>query len=178
METEQSKIFANAAFGYRKVTVERPLRLPGIDPERSYSAAEIRALRAERRPDETGPPVIRKIHKRGTEPDALHGLFEATVQGRTCVVEYEPDADLRDSEQVALTEPGGVDAFIAREVLPYVVDAWYDLKSIKIGYEISFTRYFYKPQPLRTLDEISADIVAAEKDTKGLLSEILGDTGR
>ncbi|HUZ55923.1 MAG TPA: SAM-dependent DNA methyltransferase, partial [Streptosporangiaceae bacterium] len=86
------------------------------------------------------------------------------------------DTGLRDSEQIPLTEPGGVDAFIAREVLPYVPDAWYDPSSIKIGYEISFTRYFYKPQPLRTLEEIRADIVAVEKETEGLLNEILGET--
>jgi type I restriction enzyme M protein len=176
-ETDQSKIFANDDFGYYKVTVERPLRLPGIDPERSYSSAEIRALKAERQPDETAPPVIKKVHKRGTEADPLHGRFEATIQGRTCVVEYEPSSDLRDSEQVALTEPGGVDAFIMREVLPYAPDAWYDPPSVKIGYEIGFTRYFYRPERLRTLQEIRNDIVAVEKETEGLLAAILGEAG-
>ena len=173
-ETEHSKIFANEDFGYYKVTVDRPLRLPGIDPERAYSAAEIKALKAERQPYDAAPPVIKKIHKRGTEPDPLHGLFEAAIAGRPCVVEYEPSTDLRDSEQVALTEPDGVDAFITREVLPYTPDAWYDLKNTKIGYEISFTRYFYQPQPLRTLQEIRDGIIAAEKETEGLLNEILG----
>jgi type I restriction enzyme M protein len=177
-ETDQSKIFANGDLGYYKVTVERPLRLPGIDPERSYSAAEIRSLKAQRQPDEAARPVIKKVHKRGTVPDPLHGLFEATIQDRPCVVEYEPSSELRDSEQVGLTESGGVDAFITREVLPYAPDAWYDPKSIKIGYEISFTRYFYKPQPQRPLQEIRDDIAAAEKETEGLLAEILGETGR
>jgi type I restriction enzyme M protein len=173
-ETEQSKIFANEDFGYHKVTVDRPLRLPGIDSERSYSAAEIRVLRAELQPDEAAPPVIKKVHKRGTEPDPLHGLFQATIHGKPCVVEYEPSAELRDSEQVALTEPGGVDAFITREVLSFTPDAWYDPSKTKIGYEISFTRYFYRPQPLRTLQDIRDDIIAVEKETEGLLSEILG----
>jgi type I restriction enzyme M protein len=59
-------------------------------------------------------------------------------------------------------------------VLPYAPDAWYDTDSVKTGYEISFTRYFYKPQPLRTLEEIRADIVALERDTEGLLAEIIG----
>ena len=59
-------------------------------------------------------------------------------------------------------------------MLPYAPDAWYEASSIKIGYEISFTRYFYKPQPLRTLDEIRADIVDLEKETEGLLGEIVG----
>ena len=172
-ETTQSKIFPNESFGYQKVTVERPLRLRGIDPEHVYSPKEIKAMKADGLVDETAPPVIRKIHKRGTEPDPLHGLFEVTIHGKRCVVEYEPDPDLRDSEQVPLTEPGGVDAFITREVLPYAPHAWYDPSSIKIGYEISFTRYFYKPQPLRALDEIRADILALEKETDGLLNEIL-----
>jgi len=75
---------------------------------------------------------------------------------------------------VPLLELGGVDAFVQREVLPHVPDAWIDASSTKIGYEISFTRYFYKPQPLRSLEEIRADILALEKETEGLLGEILG----
>jgi type I restriction enzyme M protein len=59
-------------------------------------------------------------------------------------------------------------------VLPHAPDVWYDPSSVKIGYEISFTRYFYKPQPLRSLEEISADILALERETEGLLSEIIG----
>jgi len=177
-ETEQSKIFPNAAFGHQKVIVERPLRLRGIDPGRSYTTQEIKALKADGLIDEDAPPVIRKIHRRGTAPDPLHGLYEVTLHGKACTVEYEPDADLRDTEQVPLTEPGGTDAFIEREVLPYAPDAWYDPSSIKIGYEISFTRYFYEPQALRSLDEIRADILALEKETEGLLDEIIGGAGR
>jgi type I restriction enzyme M protein len=177
-ETEQSKIFPNDAFGYRKVTVERPLRLKGIDPERSYSPKEIKDMKAEDLVDESAPPVIRKCHRRGTEPDPMHGRFEVMLHGKPCVVEYEPDTDLRDNEQVPLSEPGGVDAYIKREVLPYAADAWYDTTSIKVGYEISFARHFYKPQPLRTLNEIRADILALEKETEGLLAEILGDRVR
>ena len=173
-ETEHSKIFPNAAFGYSKVTVERPLRLKGVDANRVYTPKEIKALRESAEREETAPPTIRKVHKRGTEPDPLHGLFEATVDGKRCVVEYEPDTDLRDTEQIPLLEEGGIEAFIRREVLPYAADAWYDPASIRIGYEISFTRYFYKPQPLRTLDEIRADILALEKETEGLLDEIIG----
>jgi type I restriction enzyme M protein len=75
---------------------------------------------------------------------------------------------------VPLLEEGGIEAFIKREVLPYTADAWYDPESVKTGYEISFTRYFYKPQPLRTLDEIRADVLALEQETGGLLSEIIG----
>ena len=177
-ETEQSKIFPNEAFGYWKVTVERPLRLQGIDPERAYKAKEIKELKADGERSETAPPVIKKVHKRGVEVDPLRGLFPATVAGRPAVVEYEPDTDLRDSEQIPLTEDGGIEAFLRREVLPYAPDAWYVPSSVKIGYEISFTRYFYKPQPLRSLEEIRADILALERETEGLLAEIVGGGGR
>ncbi len=174
-ETEQSKIFPNAAFGYWKVTVERPLRIKGIDPERAYTAKEVRELKATGEVSEDAPPVIRKIHRKGTAADPLRGLFEATIGGKPAVVEYEPDSDLRDTEQVPLLEEGGIEAFLRREVLPHAADAWYVPDSVKTGYEISFTRYFYKPQPLRTLEEIRADILALEKETEGLLGEIIGE---
>ncbi|HEX9640106.1 MAG TPA: class I SAM-dependent DNA methyltransferase [Candidatus Krumholzibacteria bacterium] len=174
-ETEQSKIFPNAAFGYWKVTVERPLRIVGAEPDRAYSAKEIKALKEAGERDETAPPAIKSIHNPGkVEADPLRGLFEVTIGGKSRVVEYETDSELRDTEQVPLMEDGGVEAFLRREVLPHAPDAWYDVGSVKIGYEISFTRYFYKPQPLRTLDEIRADILALEKETEGLLGEIIG----
>ena len=172
-ETEQSKIFPNEAFGYWKVTVERPLRLKGIDRGRAYTAKEIRALRDQGQRSEDAPPVIRRIHKDGTVPDPVHGLFQGTVDGRSVVVEYEPDPDLRDTEQVPLLEESGIDGFLQREVLPYVRDAWYLPDSVRVGYEISFTRYFYKPKPMRPLEEIRADILALEKETEGLLAEIM-----
>ncbi|HEX3529256.1 MAG TPA: class I SAM-dependent DNA methyltransferase [Thermoanaerobaculia bacterium] len=173
-ETPQSKIFPNAAFGYWKVTVERPLRLRGIDPDRVYIPKEIKTLKETHERDDSAPPVLRKIHKKGTTPDPLRGLFPATIAGKPQVVEYEPDSDLRDTEQVPLLESGGIEAFLRREVLPHAPDAWYDPESVKTGYEISFTRYFYKPQPLRTLEEIRAAILALEKETEGLLAEIIG----
>jgi type I restriction enzyme M protein len=189
-ETEQSKIFPNAAFGYWKVTVERPLRLKGIDPERTYTPKEIKALRETAERAEDAPPAIKKIHKPGTAPDPLRGLFEMVIAGKPRVVEYEPDTDLRDSEQIPFLEcqachqPGylpsqedqrtAIEAFLRREVLPYAPDAWYDPASVKVGYEINFNRYFYKPKALRTLEEIRADLLAVEKEAEGLLAEILG----
>jgi type I restriction enzyme M protein len=151
-ETEESKVFPNEAFGYWKITVDRPLQ----DPQ------------------ETGQPVVRKTNKRGVNPDPLHGRF--SVDGTATVVEYKPDSDLRDTEQVPLLEDGGIEAFFNREVLPYAPDAWIEADATKIGYEISFTRYFYKAQPLRSLDAISADIKALEVETEGLLEEILVET--
>ena len=173
-ETEQSKIFPNAAFGYHKVTVERPLRLEGIDPERAYNAREIKTLKEEGIRSETAPPVIKRIHKRAARAAPLHGLFAAAIGGKRAVVEYEPDADLRDTEQAPLLEEGGVDAFLRREVLPYAPDAWYAPGKVRVGYKISFTRHFYRPQPLRELAEIRRDILALEGETDGLLGEIVG----
>ena len=76
-----------------------------------------------------------------------------------------------------LLEEGGIEAFLRREVLPYTPDAWLDAGKTRIGYEISFTRHFYKPQPLRTLEEIRADIKAAEQEAEGLLDDLLKEGG-
>ena len=141
-----------------KLTAKRKKLLQGSLAERSEEAA----------------PVIKKNHKSSVGPNPLVGLFEATISGRRCIVEYEPDSDLRDTEQVPLLEEGGIEAFLRREVLPYAANAWYAPVRVKIGYEISFTRHFYKPPPMRSLEEIRADIRALEKETAGLLGEIVG----
>ena len=60
-------------------------------------------------------------------------------------MEYEPDTDLRDTEQVPLLHPGGIEAFLQEEVLPYAPDSYYNPEAVKIGYEINFNRHFYKP---------------------------------
>ena len=177
-ETRHSKIFPNEAFGYWKVTVERPLRLKGVTPDRAYKATEIKRLKETHERGEEAPPVIRKVHKKGTKPDPLHGLFATALTGKPAVVEYEPDGELRDTEQIPLLNDGGIDGFLRREVLPYAPDAWSNPDNVKIGYEISFTRHFYKPQPMRTLEEIRTDILALEKESEGLLDEIIGDGNR
>jgi type I restriction enzyme M protein len=147
------------------------IKLPAADSKQLYKAVSWR--------EESAPPVIAKIHKSGkggksatTQPDPLHGLYEVTIDGKKSVVEYETDSDLRDSEQIPLLEEGGVEAFIRREVLPYTPDAWVKKDATKIGYEVSFTRHFYQPPQLRTLAQISSDILALEQETEGLLSEI------
>jgi type I restriction enzyme M protein len=122
-------------------------------------------------------PVIRKVSKlkagADVDHDALHGSYRTTIDGKPVVVEYEPDTDLRDTEQVPFLEDGGIEAFVRREVLPHASDAWIDASKTVIGYEISFTRHFYKPQPLRPLDQIEADIRALEQETEGLLEDVL-----
>lgn len=227
-ETEQSKIFENSAFGYWKVTVERPLRLKielseeNINKFRTICKEKkaeqlfdvVGALREEIgegpflnvntfleileekfeqlnfnyarkhknliikelvEKDEDAEPVIKKVHKKGKiKPNSLYGLYEVEIKGKKRVVEFETDSSMRDYEQVPLLEDGGIKAFFEREVLTYVPDAWIDESKTKIGYEISFTRYFYKPEPLRSLDEIRDDILAVEKESEGLLEEIIG----
>ncbi|MFF3572189.1 N-6 DNA methylase [Nocardia jiangxiensis] len=179
-DPDHSKVFDGIDFGYSKITVERPLRIAGVDPTRVYKPAEIKLLKEEGVRDETAPPIIKKALPFAATPDPLHGRYEAIVDGRTRVVEYEPDIELRDTEQVPLTEPAGdyadgIEAFFRREVTPYAPDAWIDEKNTKIGYEISFTRHFYKPVPMRTLTEIQADIRALEAETEDLIAEIAGE---
>lgn len=87
----------------------------------------------------------------------------------------EIDKTLRDKEQVPLTYEGGIEAFVRNEILPYTPDAIVNTDDYVIGYELSFTKYFYKPKRLRTLDEIRVDIRAIEESTKGLLDNILNE---
>ena len=225
-ETEESKIFANEAFGYWKVTVERPLRLavdlsedrveaffdacievaevalgdvihdladelgpgPHFDFTGFLDAAEaamrVRGIKmtAKRKrllqsrlgeTDEIADPVVDKVHRTGTLADPIRGWYEVG-KGRTRrVVEYVADTALRDVELIPLREEGGIVGFLKREVLPYAPDAWYAPQTVKIGYEISFNRYFYKPEPMRTLEEIRAEITAVEREAEGLLGELL-----
>ena len=173
-ETEQSKIFPNEAFGYWKVTVGRPLRLGGTDPERVYKAAEIKKLKAENEKDGTAAPIIKKVLPADAEPNPLWGKVTMILNGKPVVVEYEPDTDIRDTEQIPLLHPGGIEAFLQEEVLPYGPDAWYNPEAVRVGYEINFNRHFYKPQPMRSLEEIRADILALERETEGLLAEVIG----
>jgi len=231
-ETEQSKIFPNEAFGYWKITVERPLRQatdlsaqtldrfektcraaketplaalarrvaqelgpgPHLDwnalldawekqadaKDLKLTAKRLKLLQSElTRTDETAAPVVRRVHKPGkVAPDPLHGLYETRIEGKPRVVEYESDSSLRDTEQIPLLEQGGIEAFFRREVQPHATDAWIDPDKTLIGYEISFTRHFYKPQPLRTLEEIRADLLAVQEEAEGLLDGIIGGVSR
>ena len=168
------------------------------EPKGKISAADLKkVLRGVSWTDEEAPPVIAKIHKPKKTGEAKiaaepqHGRYawdklpeclqspsyKPDAYPTGTIVEYEADSDLRDNEQIPLLEEGGIEAFIRREVLPYTGDAWLQDKkgSTKIGYEISFTRHFYKPEPLRTLDQIRADIIEVEKEAEGLLDELLHD---
>jgi len=97
------------------------------------------------------------------------GTIQKDKKGKPVV-----NKELTDTEQIPFTYEGGIEAFFEKEVKPFAPDAWIDEKQTKIGYEISFTKYFYRPIQLRTLEEITADIRSLEVETDGLLAEIIG----
>jgi type I restriction enzyme M protein len=137
--------------------------------------------------DENAAKVIKKVHKlTGSKLDDLlakldatadevpdHGYWPTSNAGE--YIEYEADSDLRDSENVPLKDD--IHAYFLREVRPHVKDAWLDISSVKIGYEISFNRYFYQHKPLRDLNEVAQDILELEKETEGLLKRLVSLTG-
>jgi type I restriction enzyme M protein len=149
-----------------------PLRLKGVDPNRVYKAAEIKKLREDLERSEDAPPVIKKIHKKGTAADPLRGLFEVTIGGSPLWSSTSPTRSCATPSRCRSKSPAASRPSCARGPAPRPGRLVRE-SSVKIGYEISFTRYFYKPQPMRTLEEIRADILALEKETEGLLSEIL-----
>ena len=173
-DTPQSRIFPNKAFGYWKIVVERPLRIEGIDAARAYSGSDMRALRETGLRSPSAPPVVKRLRGKAVAPDPLRGLFAAGDAANPVVAEYEPDADLREIERAPLLSEGGIDGFMRREVLPYAPDAWHDASKTKIGYEINFNRYFHKPDPLRALDAVGADIAGLQRESGGLLAGLVG----
>jgi len=133
--------------------------------------------------DETAEKVIRKKQKlSGDKLGQLHhhlGCSEAQLpdygyypSGNTHeYLLYQSDSDLRDNESVPLEE--NIHDYFLREVKPHVPEAWIELDKTKIGYEISFNKYFYQHKPLRSLEEVSAEILALEKENEGLIMDIL-----
>ena len=217
-----SKVFDNKDFGYRKVTVERPLRLnfaateervarieddrafqnlakskkragPAHDAEVAEGEARQEAIRGLLRSlvDTTDGEVVRDRETfvevlRGAEAAAgaklsaperkavLSALCERDPDAEVCRDRRgnpEPDTELRDTETVPLSED--VDAYIAREVLPHVPDAWVDESKTKVGYEIPLNRHFYMYEPPRPLEEIEKDLEALEREIAGLLSDVV-----
>lgn len=106
------------------------------------------------------------------DPEA-EPVFHSSFDIRNSSFPFEPDSELRDTENVPLTYPGGISEYFKREVLPHVPDAWVDEDKTVIGCEISFNKYFYQHQPLRPLDDVVAEIRQLETETEGLLEQIL-----
>lgn len=133
--------------------------------------------------DENAEKVIKKIEKLndkklqellaflGCEEKDLpyYGYYPTGKSGEYTL--YETESDLRDSESIPLKE--NIQDYFLREVKPYAEESWMALDSVKIGYELSFNKYFYEPAPLRSLEEVTEEILALEKEGDGLLAEIL-----
>ena len=217
-----SKIFTNEDFGYRKVTVERPLRMnfaatgeriariegqkafqnlakskkrpgPAHDTEVAEGKARQGAIRSLLRalakamgdkvvPDReafgaalAAAAKAAKLRLSALERKAiLAALGERDPEAAVCCDRRgnsEPDPELRDMETVPLREDVG--AYVAREVLPHVPDAWVDASKTKIGYEIPLNRHFYVYEPPRPLDEIESDLQTLEQEIAGLLSDVV-----
>lgn len=97
------------------------------------------------------------------------GYYQTDKPGE--FLEYETESDLRDTENVPLSDD--IYDYFRLEVKPHVPEAWINLDATKIGYEISFNKYFYRHKPLRTLEEVSADILQLEEESEGLIKDIL-----
>ncbi|WP_066904422.1 type I restriction-modification system subunit M [Millisia brevis] len=192
-EQDLSKVFANEAFGYRTITVERPLqlafrvhddtveqvlgakaltKLPEVEQDsirkalsdlvgRSWSnrdkfVVDLKAALKTAGIAKPAAPVVKAIWSTVGQHDPAADVV--TTKGKP-----EGDSALRDTENVPLSED--IEAYFAREVLPHVPDAWIDHDKTRVGYEIPFTRHFYRYTPPRPLEEI-------QKDLRGLVSEI------
>lgn len=136
--------------------------------------------------DEKAEKIIKKAHnlnakklkelieKLGCDEISLedYGYWSTGKSGE--FIEYESDSDLRDTENVPLKED--INAYFLREVRPHVAEAWLDIGKTQIGYEISFNRYFYQHQPLRSLEDVTRDILNLEEETDGLLKKLVNLT--
>lgn len=198
-ETKKSKIFPNKEFGYYSVTVERPLRLvyENLDEialpdlknkgdgellQRVVEAWEKNLgghtvgdfalfLMLEQMEVKVPASKVKLVRQYlGKHNDKADVCFAKPTKRDSAVV---TDPSLRDTEQVPLLYPGGIDAFMEKEVLPYAPDAFYDAANVVVGYELSFTKYFYKPVELRTIADITTDINGIEGRLKGVLKDIL-----
>ena len=102
---------------------------------------------------------------------ADYGYYPGEKGSYVCqYVEYESDSDLRDTEKIPVKED--IYVYFQREVRPYVADAWINLPPTKIGCEISFNKYFYKPVPLRTLEENERDILELDRQSQGFIQSL------
>lgn len=184
-ESEISMIFDNDEFAYWTVTVERPLRLR-VFPDREIPVDTFKK-----------PEELENVRKAinavpvGTPLDDWTAFAKATKLKAAALkrirpfitekdqtakpIDGEADSDLRDTENVPFTYDGGIEAFIENEIHPYLPDAYIDEKKTQTGYEISFTKCFYKPTELRDMSEILSCLNALEAEADGMVSEIIGD---
>ena len=119
----------------------------------------------------TGDKLAEVLHTQDCTAAQLpdHGYFPMGKKGE--YIQYETESDLRDTENVPLNE--NIYHYFLREVKPHVAEAWINKEATKIGYEISFNKYFYRHKPLRSIEEVTADILKLEEESDGLIKEIL-----
>ena len=199
-ETPQSKIFPNNEFGYWSVKVCRPLRLRfDYDEARETemcakekdAAACHEVMTFVKQYDHSADYdfnalqeklklAVKKMNGKPKKKhlDLLQKYYTTPCPEAEIILDADghqiPDKALEDNEIIPFRYEGGIEVFLRNEILPYTPDAWIDKKSIQEGYELSFTKYFYKPKSLRSIEEISKDIRAIEARTDGMLDEILG----
>lgn len=188
-DNSECKVFDNSEFGYWNVTVNRPLRLR-VFPEREIPEK-----------DEKGKVLFKKHMELLDVRDAVQeaaktapfddwdAFAKATKLKKTQLKKIRPyitetdteakevageaDPELRDTENIPFQYEGGIHTFMEKEVLPYAPDAYVDEDKTKIGYEISFTKYFYKPVKLRDMKDILASLAELEKESEGVMDEIV-----
>ncbi len=203
-DPKYSMVFPNEEFGYYAVDVQRPLRLKvdlteekieqllmeGKDNDlltvvRKYLAEQkMRSVNSfnsfideiEIIAKEEGVKLTAKRKK--LLRDYLTYVSEDAEPVLDSKGNIEPDKNLKDSEQIPLLYEGGIEGFLEKEIKPYVPDAWIDEKSALIGYELSFTKYFYKPVDLRPVEDIIEDLKTLEKESDGVLTGIMEDFER
>lgn len=131
--------------------------------------------------DPKAMPVVKKVHKANSKDiESLCNVYDIEqtlladygyyASGKNGYVEYESDSDLRDTEKIPVKED--IYAYFLREVRPYVADAWINLPSTKIGCEISFNKHFYKPVPLRSLEDNEHDILELDRQSQGFIQSL------
>lgn len=182
-ENEVSKVFSNEEFGYWYITVERPLRLRVL-PGNSIPAT-----------------LFKKQHEHESVMNAIKSASEvapldswdefATATGLKATIlkkirpyitmkdvtakpiYSEADPDLRTNEIVPFMYPDGIEGYMEKEILLYTPDAWVDEKKTQIGYELSFTKYFFHPRELRSIEDITSDLRAIEIQMSGALGGVM-----
>jgi type I restriction enzyme M protein len=183
-ESDVSKVFSNDEFAYWSITVERPLRLR-VFPDR-YIPKEIFKKQEELQAVRDAIAAVPE----GTPLDDWIGFAKATKLKSAVLkkirpyitqkdlsaypIEGEADTDLRDTETVPFLYDGGINSFMENEVLTYAPDAWVDKKKTIVGYEISFSKYFYRPAPMRDMISIITGLEELEATSDGMLAEIMG----
>ena len=193
-DQQLSKIFSTTDFGYRRITIERPLRLifsannenfESYSNTKGVSQAESFATLIGKGPFDNLPDFLKaarvqKLNKASYK--AVLACFGERDSDAQPVMDFDgtpmADAELREYENVSLGQD--IYEYFKKEVLPHVPDAWIDTSKLDekdgqvgiVGYEINFNRFFYQYQPLRKLEEIDADLRTVEVEIGALLKEV------